>query len=1082
MPLNPGLYEQLITDLLADRLRELPGEQFFIRQQPVEPEEAARYLTQHLSRLITYALQEIPAKQRPLGQIDLANKIIRLLAEEIRDQTLDQDLIHAEGKLLEAIIHRLERPYADLVSHVNAIMPQTRLTQSELFTGNRAGVSMDSELKKEIASSDELCWLVSFIKFSGIRIFLPELREFTKRGSLRIITTSYMGATDLKAVETLAQLPNTEIKVSYNPEHERLHAKAYLFLRKSGFDTGYIGSSNLSRSALTNGLEWNMKITTREVPQIIEKFKKTFDTYWGDSEFEAFNLEEDRERLQRALRHQQSRTFGGSEAESNQISAFFHLSPHPFQKEILDQLHTERTLHNRKRNLVVAATGTGKTVISAFDFKRYLSQNPGARFLFIAHRKEILRQSRDTFRHVLRDANFGELWVDGLQPERFETVFASVQTFNAQIGRIGHLPANFYDFIIIDEVHHLTASSYRTILERFDPDILLGLTATPERMDGGDITEDFDQRIAAEIRLPEALNRKLLCPFQYFGVTDSVDLRDIPWRNGKYDAQALTTIYTGQDLLARQRAQLIMDSLDRYCTDPNRVRALGFCVTIAHAEYMAAAFQEAGYRAGLLVGNTSREERDQLRKKLQRGELNYLFVVDVFNEGVDIPEIDTVLFLRPTESLTIFLQQLGRGLRLADEKEVLTVLDFVGNSRPEYDFEHKFRALIGKTRRSVLHEMEQAFPHLPLGCSINLEKQAREYILENIRNATSVNRPKMVQKIQLFRHQSTKPLTWANFMEFHHMEAPMLYKYKLASSYIGWNRLCVEAGVREEFSEPMEHELSRFISQRLLSMESSSYFRFIEALLDAECDLTELIRRQHSASEREAMGFKEEELNLLGLMLHYDIWQETGPDSGANTLRESLLRLQLNPVMLSEIRDVVRYRMDQIHVIERPIEFEQPFPLQVHGRYNRDQILVAMRLHRWERKSSNREGVANNEEMNAEALFVTLNKSEADYSSTTMYEDYAVNETTFHWQSQNSAVPERGKGLSYIEHRESGKRILMFVREHNRDQYGNTMAYVFLGECEYRIHTGSRPMNIRWELKDAMPNHLLNESRKLAVG
>lgn len=1082
MPLQPGLYEQLITDLLAERLVQLPGEQFYIQKVPVAPEEAARYLTQHLTRVIAYALQEIPARERPLKQIDLANKIIRLLAEEIRDSSLDQDLIHAEGRLLEAIIHRLEHPYADLVSRVKAIMPRTRLSQSELFTGNRVGVSMESELKKEIASSDEICWLVSFIKFSGLRIFLPELKEFTKRNSLRVITTSYMGATDLKAVEALASLPNTEVKVSYNPDHERLHAKAYLFLRNSGFHTGYIGSSNLSRSALTNGLEWNMKITTREVPQIIEKFKKTFDTYWDDLEFELFDSEKDSDRLRRVLRHQQFRTVNGSGEEVNRISAFFQLSPYPFQREILDQLETERTLHKRKRNLVVAATGTGKTVISAFDFKRFLTENPRARLLFIAHRKEILRQSRDTFRQVLQDANFGALWVDGLQPDRFETVFASVQTFNSQSERINHLPSDYYDFIIIDEVHHLTASSYRTVLKRFEPKILLGLTATPERMDGGDITEDFDQRIAAEIRLPEALNRKLLCPFQYFGVTDSVDLRDIPWRNGKYDAQALTTIYTGNDLLAKQRSQMIMDSLDRYCTDPTSVHALGFCVTIDHANYMASAFQQVGYKAAVLVGNTSRDERDTLRRQLQRGELNYLFVVDVFNEGVDIPEIDTVLFLRPTESLTIFLQQLGRGLRLAEDKEVLTVLDFVGNSRPEYDFEHKFRALIGKTRRSVLDEMEHEFPHLPLGCSINLEKQAREYILENIRNATRLNRPKMVLKIRLFRQQSTKPLTLMNFLEFNHLEAPMLYKYKLGTRYIGWNRLCVEAGVREEFSEPQEHELSRFISQRLLSMESTSYFRFIECLLDAQCDLDQLIRLQRDTTMEEQLGFNEEELQQLGLMLHYDIWQEAGPDSGAQSLRESLLRLQGNPVLLSELRELLQYRLDQIHVIERPIDLDHPFPLRAHGRYNRDHILVAMGLHQWDSKSSNREGVANNEEIRTEALFVTLNKSEADYSSTTMYEDYAVNETTFHWQSQNSAVPGKGKGLSYIEHQSDGKRILMFVREHNRDEYGNTMAYVFLGECEYQNHSGSRPMNIRWQLKEPIPAYLLNESRKLAVG
>lgn len=1151
--LQTGLYEQLITELLSRRLADLPSDHFYIQHQSINLIDATRHLTQHLAQLIQFALNEVPSNQRPFGQIDLANKIIRLLATEIGNIDLHEDLIATEGQLLEAILQRIDQPYANLRDRVRQIMPHTRLSQSELFTGNRAGISLESEIKKEIASADEICWLVSFVKFSGIRTLLPALTEFTQHRRFRIITTSYMGATDLKAIEQLAALPNTEIKVSYNAEHERLHAKAYLFLRDSGFHTGYIGSSNLSRSALTNGLEWNMKITTREVGHIIDKFRKTFETYWEDGDFERFDPAKDVERFKKALKSQKMRPVGGIDHGQPVITTFFELRPHPFQNEILDRLHSERTLHQRKRNLVVAATGTGKTVISAFDFKRYRNANPGARLLFIAHRKEILQQACNTFRHVLRDANFGELWVDGQTPKRFDIVFASVQTFNSQIDQLSAIGADYYDFIIIDEVHHLTASSYRNVLSRFQPDILLGLTATPERMDGGDITEDFDNRIAAEIRLPEALNRKLLCPFQYFGVTDTTDYRQVNWRNGHYDAGELTRIFTGDHSVARQRVQAILDALDKYSTNPQSARTLGFCVTKDHARYMADAFQKAGYRADVLLGDTPRDEREAMRSRLREGKLNYLFVVDVFNEGVDIPEVDTVLFLRPTESLTVFLQQLGRGLRLSDDKEILTVLDFVGNARPEYDFEHKFRAMIGRTRQSVQKEIEQDFPHLPLGCSVVLERQAREVILENIRRATSLNRPKMVQRIQQYRHQSTKPLTWANFLAFHHLEPAGLYKFKVDTKLVGWNRLCVEAGVREDFTELQEMELSRFIATRLLTTQSESYFWFLLELMEAGCDLDELIRRQvalneasrgsqklniegsqngnrgqtqptsskidaalpcdmkpdseksqnvnNSSSESAGshfrdskdngdghevksrpLGLDEETLRLYALMLHYDIWQKDGPASGAENLRESLLRMKSNPVMLSEIRDVAEYLIDQLDVIEKPIELDYAFPLRVHGRYNRDQILVAMRMHTWERSSSNREGVAENKSLGTESLFITLNKNEEDYSASTMYDDYAVSEELFHWQSQNASRPERGRGLSYIQHQEDGKRILMFVREENKDHNGLTMSYVFLGECEYVNHEGARPMSIKWSLTEPIPAYLLNESRKLAVG
>src|SRR5690606_22626142 len=256
---------------------------------------------------------------------------------------------------------------------------------------NNVGISLESELRKEILSSDEICWLVSFIKFSGIRIFKKELEEFTGSGKkLKIITTSYMGATEVKAIEYLSSLPNTEIKVSYNSEHERLHAKAYLFLRNSGFNTGYIGSSNISRSALTNGLEWNIKVTTREIGHIIDKFQKTFETYWEDPEFESYHFGIDKGKLSKALQRQSSYS-------TDFISSFFDLKPYPYQEEILLKLQAEREIHNRNKNLLVAATGTGKTVISAFDFKRFKNENPRSTFLFVAHRKEILLQARSTF-------------------------------------------------------------------------------------------------------------------------------------------------------------------------------------------------------------------------------------------------------------------------------------------------------------------------------------------------------------------------------------------------------------------------------------------------------------------------------------------------------------------------------------------------------------------------------------------------------------------------------------------------------------------------------------------------------------
>ena len=598
--LQQGLYEKLIDKLIYTKINALDKNIFYIKENPIDRAEAARVLSQHLTEIIKIALSQISGEESLEEQIKLSNKIILLLKSELQEESFEEDIIATEGKILSAIFSKVDARFSDFEKHLKEITPYTRLSQSELFTGNNAGISLESEIKKEILSSDKIHFLVSFIKWTGIRIFERELQEFTDRGGqLKIITTSYMGATDLKAVEYLAGLKNTEVKISYNTDNERLHAKAYLFFRETGFHTGYIGSSNLSRSALTNGLEWNMKITTREVSHIIDKFQKTFDTYWQDKEFELFKIGEHSEKLRIALKKEKS-------SDKNNSLSYFDLRPFPFQEEILEKLQSERLIHNRYKNLIVAATGTGKTVVSAFDYRHFLKNNSSAKLLFVAHRKEILEQARATFQGILKDNNFGELSVDGLEPEKYDYVFASVQTLNNRINSL-NLSESFYDFIIVDEVHHIAANSYRPILSRFKPKVLLGLTATPERMDGEDILKDFCNTIAAEIRLPEALNRKLLCPFQYFGITDNIDLSSVEWKNGKYLPSELTKLYTQND----KRVGDIVSSLEKYLRDINDVRALCFCVSQEHAEFMAEKFTLVGFKADYLISSRS-DEREEL--------------------------------------------------------------------------------------------------------------------------------------------------------------------------------------------------------------------------------------------------------------------------------------------------------------------------------------------------------------------------------------------------------------------------------------------------------------------------------------
>ncbi|WP_127019770.1 DUF3427 domain-containing protein [Rheinheimera mangrovi] len=1043
-----GLYEQLITQLVE---RNLDRTRFYVGERELSSNEASVWLSRFFSKIMEFAVASVPTGDDRLKlQIELANQMLMWLKDKIQDDGfIEENLLSSRGKILTAL-YTLDNPIAaDLQKYVEDIFPLTGLTESELFCGSNAGLSLESELKREILSADKICWLVSFIKWTGIRVFRNELESFTRSGrELKIITTSYMGATDAKAVEYLASLPNTEVKLSYNTERERLHAKSYLFLRHTGFHTGYIGSSNLSHSALTNGLEWNLKITSQEIPHIIDKSLNTFETYWQSSEFELFDGQvESREKLKVALK-----TARGSVSEDHQH--YFDLKPFQHQLEILEQLSIERQIHNRFRNLVVAATGTGKTLISAFDFARFIKEKPDAKFLFIAHKEEILIQARQVYRGVLKRGQFGELWVGGHRPEHHHQLFVSIQTLNNQLDSI-KLSADFYDYLVIDEVHHIAANSYRAVLDYFQPKILLGLTATPERHDGANILEDFCGVIAAEMRLPEAINRRHLCPFQYFGIDDDTDLRSISWNRGRYDISQLSNLYTHN----QSRVNKILQSMQQIITDIGNMKALAFCVSREHATYMCSQFLLKGIKSDVLISDNS-HDRQQKQKAIRSGSINVLCVVDIFNEGVDIPEIDTLLLLRPTESLTIFLQQLGRGLRLADDKECCTVLDFVGNSRAEYDFSNKFRALIGKTNKAISDEIKQGFPHAPLGCRIELSKITQEIVLNNIRQATLTSN-RLVGLIRQYPHNFELPLTLGNFLKLHpHIGIRDLYQRG------GWGELVSRSfdEVRETGADDVLVEVyKRAIKLRILTCDDYHYLVFLKKLVSHHFVV------EGSQNPR------------LALMCHYDFWQKPGPALGFETLEQSLKALNCLSLR-NELLDVLEWQIARTKHEQLALAGLPEVPLRLHARYTREQILTGFGAITFERQPPAREGVYVIQDQNIELLFVTLIKNEKQFSPTTMYHDYAINESLFHWQSQNSARPDRGRGLDYLQHKMTGKRIFLFVREQTDDEYGRTMGFVNFGEVEYVSHTGSQPMSITWKLQSPMPSFMWQQAAKLAVG
>jgi superfamily II DNA or RNA helicase len=1042
--LQDGIYEQVISIGLDKELSKAlqEGSIWVDRDESVDSQEAVHYLSDYLRELIYICLKEIADADKDKSNLEdevtLTNEVIQLLSEKITELGKDNSVV-PDQFILKSVEHRKNK-----VKKKDWVRPDTSLSRSFLFTNSHNDASMVSELRKEIASSDRIDFLVSFIKYSGLTMILPYLRNFTSLGGkLRVITTTYMGATDPKAVHVLTGLPNTEVHISYQVKETRLHAKAYMFYRKTGFSTAYVGSSNLSHAAIADGLEWNMKITEQDMPLILDKMKATFETYWHSQDFVPYALE-DRDKLQKAIDKER-----GRDEQTNQTEYMFDIHPYPYQQIILDALEAERKERNSWRNLVVAATGTGKTAISAFDYRNFARSRKGeTKLLFIAHRKEILKQSLSCFRQVMKDPNFGELAVDNYHPSRLEHLFLSIQTCNSR-DFCKHMDPHYYDMIIVDEFHHAAAKSYQNLLSHFKPKILLGLTATPERMDGKDILSYFDHRIAAEIRLSDAIERRLLCPFHYFGVADAIDLSHVKWTNGHYDTDELTNLYV-MESTADKRAGAICEAVDRYTSDIRDVKGLGFCVSKSHAHFMAQYFNHMNIPSVALDSDSPAELRNSAKEQLESGKIRFIFVVDLFNEGVDIPSVNTVLFLRPTNSLTVFIQQLGRGLRLAEGKDCLTVLDFVAQANRKYNFSSRYQALLGKHHVHIQREIENDFPHAPKGCSIQLEKMAKEYVLHNIQAQIRGASYYKELLLELYESMGKQVPTLSEFLKAASIEPSEFYNGRRT-----YYRLCMDAGIVKNVPRSDLEDVMEKAFPKICQIDSARWIRFMEAALKQVPQTWSVLDKQYLR------------------MWQYTVWHAGYSEAGMEKPEDALTCFSDMPGLRQEILDLLTIQYDSFGVVPGSAHLPYPCALEVYCNYSRDQIFAALGL---EKPTSIKEGVKFLHQKNSrvvtkdtDVFLVTLNKSEKEFSDTTLYEDYSIDKNLFHWQSQSTTRPETKTGQRYIHQRENGNIVLLFVREAKKDDYRRSMNYTFLGQAKIVSWEGSRPMTIIYKMDSPIP-------------
>lgn len=1047
--LVPGVYDAPITvelDLalasLAEDLREV---------EALDPTDSPRALARLVHGRLLHALASFPTSAKRDGQSDalarqleLTNQVLTLL-EAVKESgaTAEQRLASPGRRLLAVRV-----PASGLGRAVSPVRPELPLGSSDLMVNGRHDVSIGHEVRRELASADRVDLLCSFLKWSGVRLIETELGDFVRRcpGGLRVLTTVYMSATDRRALDELAAL-GVDVRVSYDTTRTRLHAKAWLFHRDSGFSTACVGSSNLSHAAMLDGLEWNVRLSEIDNRPILEKFRTTFEQYWADAEFRSYVPEE----FDQAIDAQRT--------ASKRHVFLFDVAPRPHQTEILDDLASERAKGHFK-NLVVAATGTGKTVVAALDYKRLRKTLPRARLLFVAHRREILEQSLSTFETVVSDRTWhGELHMGGERTVRGEHVFASIQSLNEE--RLEALAPDAYDVVIVDEFHHAAAKTYKDLLAKVRPKVLLGLTATPERADGQSLLPFFDGRIASELRLWKALDQELLSPFHYFGVGGGPDLRPLKWSAGRYDTSALSNLYTANDVLAL----LVLRETKRRVRDIGKMRALGFCVDVEHARFMARKFNEHGLDCRAVSASTPRGEREEALSMLSAGTLRAVFSVDLFNEGVDLPDVDTVLFLRPTESATVFLQQLGRGLRKTHTKDCLTVLDFIGDANRKFRFDLRYRAIVGGTRRGIKNEIERGFPSLPSGCVIQLDRQSERAVLENIDHALGLGKRALVEDLK----EMPRETDLATFLRETETDPDDLY----APGW-SWTRLRREAGFEASVAdEGLDPQVERAFS-RMLHIDDAARLSGLRGLVSAE------VPPVGDASDPMQRGL----FVLLG-------WVR----SSYAELGEAWAYLWSRPWLLSELRQLLAVLEDRSRWLGSPLGGRlSAVPLQVHATYTRDEIIAAFDK-RTEKGGVKpiQGGVYYLEEQEAEAgsagatrppidlLFITLEKSEKHYTPTTLYDDYPISPTRFHWESQSTCHQGAPAGRRYLAAgRGSEGSVLLFVRQRRGDERGVTMPYVCLGRGWYAGHRGARPMQVEWELETAMPAGLYQETKRAA--
>jgi len=878
-----------------------------------------------------------------------------------------------------------------------------------LVNDKKSGIKVLSTIQSELMQCDEFWFSVAFVTNSGVASLFQTLLELEERNIKgKLLVSQYLNFTQPEALKRLSKFKNIELKIVTEGD---FHSKGYLFKNNNLYDL-IIGSSNLTQSALSKNKEWNLKVTATPESHIIVNAIKEFKNEFENAHLVTKHYIDDYEQI---YKKQFARNKSVRAALDQDLVKI--IIPNSMQKEALQTIKELRG-NGKNKALLISATGTGKTYLSAFDAKVF---NP-RKLLFVVHRENIARASLRTYKDIFGKSKEMGLFTGTEKEQNADFVFSTVQTLS-KIEHLTKFKTDEFDYIVVDETHHAAANSYKSIFNYFKPKFLLGMTATPERTDELNIFKLFDYNIASEIRLHRALEEDMLCPFHYYGISD-ISLND----------ETIDEDYDFNSLVSEERVKHIIDASQRYSCDSGEVRGLVFCRRKKDCITLSEKFMKRGYRTKALLSENSIQEREEAILKLESDnldeKLDYIFTVDVFNEGIDIPKVNQVIMLRPTQSAIVFVQQLGRGLRKSENKEYLTVIDFIGNFNNNYLVPI---ALFGDTsynKDKLRKLMVSGNNFIPGESTINFDKISKERIFKSIDSAKVQLKKDLENEFKLLKFKMGKIPMMMDFIE-HGSRDPYLYVQKF-KSFFNFVQV-VETSIIGTLN-PNEIKLLELFSSEINNAKRIEECYIVNYLIHNNKITFDELQSNIKEEYGYDVTFETFQSCIRNINFQFVRKPQAIVSANNNELRftEEFISTLKNSTFKKFLIDNLNY---SIHTFKKDFDIEKFNKGFIYNfKYSRKDVC---RILNWiENEESTIYGYRT--KFNTCPLFVTYKKKN-NITDTTKYEDKFLNNSEFQWLSRSKKTKE-SSDLQPIIHHDDKIRLLLFIQKSNDE--GSDFYYI----------------------------------------